>query len=179
MTCIAAVRQEGEIYMGADSAGVSGTSMQVRRDEKVCRVGDFLFGFTTSFRMGNLITFGFRAPPHDPEWSTERYMCTAFVDTIRALLKTGGFARVENGVEQGGEFLVAYRGRLFQVCSDFQVGENLSPFAAVGCGADLALGSLHTTQSTGMEAVRRITLALEAAEAFSTSVRRPFLVEKA
>ncbi len=54
MTCIAAVAHEGNVWMGADSAGVSGLALAVRRDPKIYRVGDFLFGFTSSFRMGQL-----------------------------------------------------------------------------------------------------------------------------
>ena len=43
MTCIAAVAHEGNVWMGADSAGVAGLALAVRRDPKIYRVGDFLF----------------------------------------------------------------------------------------------------------------------------------------
>lgn len=175
MTCIAAVVHEGDVWMGADSAGVGGLSLAVRRDPKIYRVGDFLFGFTSSFRMGQLLGYKFSPPAHHNDVNVERYMATAFIDALRDTLKDGGYARTENGTETAGEFLVGYRGRIFRVCSDYQVGENLAPFDAVGCGAELALGALHATREKSP--CDRVTLALEAAEAFSAGVRRPFLVQ--
>lgn len=177
MTCIAAVTHNGTVWMGADSAGVAGLSLSVRRDPKIYRVGEFLFGFTSSFRMGQLLGYKFTPPQHHSEWDAGRYMATVFIDALRETLKAGGYARTDNGEEHGGTFLAGYRGRIFRVDSDFQVGENLHPFDAVGCGADLALGALHATSSVAPK--ERILLALEAAEAFSAGVRRPFIVEQA
>lgn len=176
MTCIAAVAHEGNVWMGADSAGVAGLSLAVRRDPKIYRVGDFLFGFTSSFRMGQLLGYKFTPPQHHSEWDAERYMTTVFIDSLRDTLKAGGYARTDNGAEVAGEFLVGYRGRIFRVCSDYQVGENVEPFDAVGCGAELALGALHATRDKPPAA--RVGAALEAAEAFSAGVRRPFRVEQ-
>lgn len=51
MTCIVGLEHNGRVYIGADSAGVSGWDLTVRADKKVFRNGSFLFGFTDSFRM--------------------------------------------------------------------------------------------------------------------------------
>jgi ATP-dependent protease HslVU (ClpYQ) peptidase subunit len=176
MTCIVAVAEDGIVWMGADSAGVSGLSLAVRRDPKIYRVGEFLFGFTSSFRMGQLLGYKFTPPLHHAEWSVERYMTTVFIDALRDTLKAGGYARTNNGAEEAGEFLVCYSGRIFRVCSDYQVGENMEPFDSVGCGSDLALGALHATRGE-MTPEDRVEAALEAAEAFSAGVRRPFHIE--
>lgn len=174
MTCIAAVAQDGNVWMGADSAGVVGYALVVRRDPKIYRVGEFLFGFTSSFRMGQLLGYKFSPPPHHSEWDTARYMTTVFIDALRDTLKAGGYARTDNGTEAAGEFLVGYRGRIFRVESDYQVGENVERFDAVGCGAQLALGALHATRDK--PPADRVGAALEAAEAFSAGVRGPFIV---
>ena len=176
MTCIAAVAHEGNVWIGADSAGVAGLSLMIRRDPKIYRVGDFLFGFTSSFRMGQLLGYKFTPPQHHGEWDVERYMTTAFIDALRDTLKSGGYARTNNGAEEAGTFLVGYRGRIFRVESDYQVGESVEPFDAVGCGAEIALGALHATRDK--PPADRVGAALEAAEAFSAGVRRPFLVEQ-
>ena len=176
MTCIAAVVHDGTVYMGADSAGVSGLALAVRRDPKIYRVGEFLFGFTSSFRMGQLLGYKVSPPQHHGEWDADRYMTTVFIDALRDTFKTGGYARTDNGAEVAGEFLVGYRGRIFRVCSDYQVCENVEPFDAIGCGAELALGALHATRDK--PPADRVVMALEAAEAFSAGVRRPFRVEQ-
>jgi len=175
MTCIVALVDENIVWMGADSAGVSGMSLTVRKDPKIYRVGEMLFGFTSSFRMGQLIGYKLELPVHEADISTERYMNTSFIDALRDTLKDGGYARTKDGAEEAGNFLVGYRGRIFNINSDYQVGENLVDYDSVGCGSDIALGSLFSTSSRGPE--DRIRIALEAAEAFSGGVRKPFLID--
>ena len=178
MTCVVALRAgDGRILMGADSAGVGGYAMQTRLDPKIYRVGEALIGFTTSFRMGQLLGYGLSLPDHHADVPVERFMVTAFVDAVRGCLKTGGYARKENEVERGGTFLVAYRGRIFNIEDDYQVGESAVPYHAIGCGFDLALGSLHATDVLEVAPEKRVLMALEAASQFSAGVRRPFLVQ--
>lgn len=179
MTCIVALRHEGVIYMGCDSAGVGGYSRQNRMDPKIYRVGEMLIGFTTSFRMGQLLGYSLTPPRHRADVPVENYMATAFINAVRDCLKTGGWAEKDKEVERGGTFLVAYKGRIFEVESDYQVGERAEPFSAVGCGVDLALGSLYTSmRDASMQPRPRVALALEAAAAFSAGVYPPFKIEE-
>lgn len=175
MTCVIVIKEGGTVYMGADSAGSDLYTIRTRIDPKVHKVGPFMFGFTTSFRMGQLLAHSFAAPDRDPRISVEKFMSTSFVDAVRACLKAGGYAGKSNEVESGGTFLVAYEGRAFTVYDDYQVAESALPYEAVGCGTDMAMGSLFTTQGGSMAPGARIELALRAAEAFSCGVRGPFV----
>lgn len=176
MTAVCAVVHEGKVHMGADRAGVSGLGLAVRRDEKVFVSGPMVMGFTTSFRMGQLLRWTFTAPTQPEGVSDERYMSGVFVDAVRDCLKVGGFAKRENEVEQGGNFLVGYHGRIWEVSSDYQVGELVDPYNAVGCGYELCLGSLHTTREFDLDPDVRLLMALESAERFSAGVRGPFVL---
>lgn len=176
MTCIVGLVEQGTVYVGADSAGVSGLDIRVRADPKVFRVGSYLIGYTTSFRMGQLLRFGFAPPEQDPRHSDDEHMMTVFVDAVRERFKGGGYATVNNNVETGGTFLIGYRGRLYIVQQDYQVGVPVLPYDAVGCGADMALGALYATE--GGRPRDRVLLALQAAEQFSGGVRRPFVIEE-
>jgi len=178
MTCVIAIKQDGVVYMGADSAGSNLYNIRTRVDPKIYKVGPFMFGFTTSFRMGQLLGHAFVAPDRDPRISTEKFMATAFIDAVRNCLKNGGWASKTNETEEGGTFLVAYEGRIFEVDSDYQVGESVLPYEAVGCGAETAMGSLYTTNAMQMEPNKRIEMALQAAEEFSCGVRSPFIFDK-
>lgn len=186
MTCVVALRHEGVIYMGCDSAGVGGWySRQNRVDPKIYRVGEMLIGFTTSFRMGQLLGYSLTAPHHHPDVPIEKYMATTFVDAVRACLKAGGWASKDKEVEIGGNFLVAYKGRIFEIQSDYQVAEGHEAYNAVGCGQDLALGSFYTSDlsvlGTGDQAELariRVRTALAAAAAFSAGVHPPFRIEE-
>lgn len=129
MTCIVALKHtDGEIYMGCDSAGVGGYSRSNRLDPKIYRVGEMLIGFTTSFRMGQLLGYSLTLPRHHADVPSETYMATEFINAVRACLKNGGWAEKEKEVERGGTFLVAYKGRIFGVQSDYQVAENAEPY---------------------------------------------------
>jgi hypothetical protein len=175
MTCITGLVHNGTVYIGGDSAGVGGWSLTVRADSKVFRNGDFLFGFTSSFRMGDILRYSFSPPHRHSDEDIDRYMRTTFIDAVRACLRDKGYARNSSGEETGGQFLVGYAGRLFNVDVDFQVGEALDGFEAVGCGGDIAKGALFATLSSPPR--ERILLALQASERFNSGVRGPFVVE--
>jgi ATP-dependent protease HslVU (ClpYQ) peptidase subunit len=173
MTAIVGLVHDGCVYIGGDSAGVDGYSLTVRADGKVFRNGLFLFGFTTSFRMGQLIRYALEPP--SPEGDLEHFMAVSFVDAVRSCLKEGGWARKDNEREEGGTFLVGVAGRLFAVHEDYQVAEAADGYAAVGSGEQVALGALYATADTDMEPGERVLVALRAAERFNAGVRGPFV----
>jgi len=174
MTVIVGLVHEGSVYIGGDSAGISGLSLTVRADTKVFHNGPYLFGFTGSFRMGQLIHHAMTPP--EPKRPVEKFMSTTFVDSLRGCLKEGGWARKESDREEGGTFLVGVSGRLFIIESDYQVGFTADGYAAVGCGDEIALGALYATAGTDMPPRKRVQVALKAAERFSAGVRAPFVV---
>lgn len=173
MTCIVGLVHDGKTYIGADSLGVKTPWLQKtdRKDPKVFENNGFVIGFTSSFRMGQVLAHSFNPPKVHADDNLFRYMVTDFIDAVRSTLKSAGYARRDNDVESGGEFLVGYRNRLFQVCSDYQVAENRCGYAAVGCGAEFAMGSLHATQALGdLHPQEEVLMALEAAVTFSAGV---------
>jgi ATP-dependent protease HslVU (ClpYQ) peptidase subunit len=176
MTCIIGLQHEGAIYVGGDSAGVGGYSLTVRADEKVFINGAFIMGFTSSFRMGQLLRYSLKPPTYHPDVDLATYMVTDFINAVRECLKAGGYARKEKEAEESGTFLVGFKGGLFKIDSDYQVGISALPYDAVGCGQDIALGAMFANSSLLPE--DRIRQALEAAEAFSAGVRRPFVIKK-
>ncbi|WP_306204046.1 hypothetical protein [Actinoplanes sp. RD1] len=176
MTAIVGVEQGGRVYVGGDSAGVSGLLLTVRADEKVFRKDKYVFGFTTSFRMGQLLRYSLTLP--EPAGDLEAFMSTVFVDALRECLKAGGWARKDNDREEGGTFLVGVQGRLFTIHDDYQVAKAADGFAAVGCGEEPALGALYATAGTGLGPRKRVLRALAAAERFNGGVRGPFLCLK-
>jgi len=175
MTCIVGFVEGSTVWMGGDSAGVGGWDLTVRSDVKVFRNGPMLFGFTTSFRMGQLLRFALTVPPRHPDVDVEKFMTTTFIDAVRECLKSHGWAVKDKEQETGGQFLVGYEGRLFCIDADYQVGVPLDGFDAVGCGAQIAKGALFA--SAHIQGRERVELALRAAERHSAGVRGPFHVE--
>lgn len=178
MTCIVGLidKKNDKVYIGGDSAGVGGLDIRERKDVKVFKVGEFVIGCTSSFRMIQLIRFSFNPPKIHADVDVYRYMCTEFVDALRQCFKNGGFAKTVNGEESGGTFLVAYKNRLFEIEDDFQVAENFDDYSSCGCGFKYALGALNVVDDT-LSPEDKIKKALETAVKFSAGVRPPFVIE--
>jgi len=182
MTCIAGIEHAGKVWIGGDSAGSDGSSLTIRADEKVWVDKGFAFGFTSSFRMGQLLRYKLTLAlerhevPVDDAAAEIKFMSTAFIDGVRTVLKEGGYAKVVNGEESGGTFLVGWRGKLYQVESDFQVGRAVQGFDAVGSGGSWATGALYVLRDGNGTPESKILAALDAAEKLTPYVRGPFKV---
>lgn len=190
MTCIVGIAVNGAVIIGADSmAGDGHWNRRVRADRKVFKNGELIFGFTTSFRMGQLLEHSLTPPPIQEGMEPYAYAVKLLIPEIRNTLRAGGFMKTENGVESGGNFLVGFRGSLFEVDHDFQVAQSTEHFEAVGCGAQYAMGAMHVAYDIGFRSrqtpgearasdvdVARAVLAqgLEAAARFSAGVAGPF-----
>lgn len=172
MTCIVGLVHNGDVYIGGDSAGVAGLSITIRSDEKVFGNGPFIMGFTTSFRMGQLLRYKLSPPAQTVHQGDMEYMVTSFIDACRQCFSQNGFGDKDASV--GGNFLVGYHGKLYNIEGDYQVGVPKLPFDAVGCGSDLALGAMFATE--GMSPEKRIGAALSAASTFSAGVAPPFTI---
>lgn len=174
MTCVVAMIKKGTVYMGADSAASNGWETRIRKDKKVFKNGPMIFGFCGSFRIGQLLQHKLAIPNHAVDKDVYQYMVQDFIEAVRACLKEGGAAQTdkETHTMDFSNFMVGYRGRLFYIQADFQVGEPRDIYHAIGCGENYALGSLHRRHSA--DPYTSLRLALEAAEHFSNGVRGPF-----
>lgn len=172
MTCIVGLVDNGVVYIGGDSAGVSGLSISVRTDEKIFTNGPFIMGFTTSFRMGQLLRYKLDPPKQTVNCDDMKYMVTNFIDSVIKCFTDNGYGSKNNG----GIFLVGYNSKLYTIDTDFQVGIPTLPYDAVGCGADLALGAMHATKDKKPK--ERIKAALQAAAAHNAGVIAPFIIVK-
>lgn len=185
MTCIVGIEHETGVYIGGDSAGIAGWQLTVRADPKVFQVGEFLYGMAGSFRLGNLLRYAFMPPPLPKKRKhLHAYMATDFVDALRVVVDAGGYREKKNEVESlhNASVLVAVRDRLFDLDNDFQIGIPASGYTAIGCGSEVALGSLFSTATETrlafeLDPETRVLIALSAAEAHNIGVRGPFIIE--
>lgn len=177
MTCIVGLAAKGRVIMGADSAGSDGARIAYRADAKLFATGAYVIGFTTSYRMGQLLQYSLTPPVLDT-WDIDRFMATRFVNAVRGCLEAGGWlGKDEERREEGGTFLVGIRDHLYAIEGDFQIERVHDGYNAVGSGAHFALGSLHATQDLEEATLReRVEWALEAAAHHCPTVAEPFLL---
>lgn len=84
MTCIVGMVEGGRVWIGGDSAGVAELELTVRADEKVFTNGPYVFGFTSSFRMGQLLRYKLK-PPKPPRFGDlMAFMVNDFIEAVRS-----------------------------------------------------------------------------------------------
>jgi len=176
MTCIVGFARDGEVVIGGDSAGISNYDRRIVAYPKVFKRTFFVIGYTSSFRMGQLLQYTLAVPLQKKEQTDHEFMCTTFIDAVKKCLKDGEYATKSNDVLTGGTFLVGYRGNIYKVCDDFQVFKSTEGYEACGCGDRYALGAIRTHLALQPKAnLNSIVInALEIATHFSAGVHGPF-----
>lgn len=182
MTCIIGLEYSGKVYIGGDSASASGWDIRTTSLRKVFLNGQYLIGYTTSFRMGQLLQYA-TLPEYPDTWSrdrdtTLRFMVTEFIPAVRKIFADEGYTRIDNNREEAGTFLIGYRGFLFNISDDFQVNQYQDGIASIGCGASYGLGALEILLNWHPdEPERNLISALQASGKFSNGVCPPYYVE--
>ncbi len=179
MTCIVGLVDGKNVLIGGDAAATSNSTITLRSDPKVFRVGEYIMGYTSSFRMGDILELRCPAPSPLPKGKSLReHLIRNWVDQhLRRVYKILGYIKVESGSDYGGTFLIGTRDQLCEINDNFQVGTPMNGYVVVGSGTSYALGALHAMSSikklTGKEKVRK---ALQAAAAHNAYVRAPFTI---
>lgn len=146
MTCIVGYvdKSDGRIIMGSDSIAASGWDKRIQEIPKVFIKNEkMIIGYTTSFRMGQLLEYSLILPEHPSEKSDHEYLCTDFINSVKKCFKDNDFAEVKNNVVGGGTFLVGYKGNIYKIFSDFQVSLSIDGYDACGCGESYALAAIY------------------------------------
>lgn len=181
MTCTIGFtdKSAGVSWLGGDSLSSNGYTKNPELSPKVFRNESFknvLIGGTTTFRHLDLLRYTETLfDEADVLKHTEidhRFMVTKFIPKVISLFKDGVVAEDEKN--RGGNFIVATPSRVFEVQNDYSVLEPEDGMCAVGCGWDVAMGSLVTTAGMDLPPQDRIILALKAAERCCCGVQRPF-----
>lgn len=177
MTCIVGIAKDGRVYIGADSLGSDGYVKDVFKQSKVFTKEGFIIGYTSSYRMGQLLERSW-SPPKRKEGVEDDldYIIDEVIPSIRRSFKDGGYSEISNNKEEGGFFLMGYRGRIFIVQGDFSVLEPVSGYTSTGSGEAFAKGSLYSTEGE-KDIKKRITLAIEAASRHCSSVGLPVSIK--
>lgn len=178
MTVIVGLVDGGTVWMGADGLGSSTCGAYPRASEclKLFRRGEMLIAVSGELRVAQVVEHVMAIPEHDDGTSPMAYMVGRFVPALRAALIDGGWkVEFELGAP-GWSILIGYRAVLYGIYSTLQIDVTSRPYIALGCGMDVAHGSLHTTQGLGWAPAQRIMLALQAAAEHDVHVAEPFTV---
>jgi ATP-dependent protease HslVU (ClpYQ) peptidase subunit len=168
MTCIVGIENNGVVHLGGDIQGTGGNNKIVHTQPKVFNRKGVLFGFTTSYRFGQILEHSLPTPvvPEDQD-DVYRWLITVLIPDIRKALR-------DEGYEGGGNCLIGVRGQLWELQNDFSVLRSVRGYAAVGSGYEYAMGSLTTSVAAGLSSTQdyigAVKRAISVAGTFSPSV---------
>jgi len=169
MTCIVGIQTGNKAVICGDSFGGSDYIKHVIAKPKVFEANGIVMGYTSSFRMGQLLEYATNFDVSKIK-DVDRFIHTEFIDHIREIFKDNGYSKVESNVEEGGSFLVAINGELYEIQEDYAVLKNADGIHAIGAGYQYALGAMHATQKED----NKIVEGLRAAAYYSPFVCEPF-----
>lgn len=171
MTCIVAIKHKDSVLVGGDSAACRQDEITIVSEPKVFKNGQFVIGYTGSFRIGQLLQYSFKPPRLNNNENIREFMINKFVSRLQVCLRENEAIK-PTSVQTSCEFIVAVKNEIYTVGVDYSVTGVASEFAAVGSGALYALGSLYSTSH--LKPSDRATVALKCASHFSPWVREPF-----
>lgn len=155
MTVVVGVRHKQGVVLAADAqwSWSNDNRMADLAQPKVHSLLDTLaVGYCGSGRFGQILTYHLTDSLEDPflprEDRDEQYWAVReFIPYLRDVTSAHGHLHIleADQTESFGEsaFLLAVRGVLFLVESDFSVNQHRLPYEAVGSGSENAMGVLH------------------------------------
>lgn len=145
MTCIIATIYEGKVHMIGDCMGSNGFIKNIfTKTPKVFSVGDFIIGYTTSFRMGQILQYSWTPPTRlVNDLDDDKYLYKEVIDSIKKCFENNGFGNKEKQEFEAGNFLIGWHGRLFEMQPNMSLME-VEDFASVGGGSYHAVAALKT-----------------------------------
>ena len=179
MTCIIGFidKQNDCVWMGSDSLGSNGYTKSVQHQTKSFKHSvfkDVVIGSTTTFRHIDLLKYSedlFDELDMYKETDIDhKYMVTKFIPKVITLFEEN----IKDTKEKGANFIVGAKNKLYEILPDYSVLEPELGFCAVGCGEEVAMGSLLTSKYMDLPPNEAIELALQAAEKYCCGVQRPF-----
>jgi len=180
MTCVIGLKTQNDVYLAADSVCTDTQTLHLhtRNERKIFTNGNAIFGYSGLCRLPQVVEYNFKMPKQTQKDDME-FLCSTFVDALRKCFKKASFTELQSGREFfAGQLLLGYKNNIYEIEGDFTIMNEINAmaghnFTAIGCGRDLALGSLYSS-STVKDHKVRLREALEVAEKYSSGVAKPF-----
>lgn len=168
MTLVIAVKdQDGNVYIGSDNRAWS-DNYYYDDEFKLIEVGDYVVGYTCSYRTAQIIEFN---KDKFPQSIQSRKDVFDFGQTLKGLMhEDGQIDKAEAGadLDHNVGLLIATKDRVYQVLGNYQFAEMEQ--AAVGAGQHYSLGYYNGQQDLDIETSEKVRLAIENTGKFTHTV---------
>lgn len=174
MTCIVALTDGKDVHMAGDLMAHNGFTGNVLDKSKVFIKEGFIVGYTTSFRMGQILEYAWTPPSKKESQTEDSYIYIDIVNSFREVFSQNGYGNKDGIEDHSGEFIFGYKGRLFLHQQNYSILESNS-FVATGSGGYHAEAAIATMLKHGVyegEYECLLGSAIEVASSFVSSVSR-------
>lgn len=169
MTAIVGFTHNKTVYIAGDSLGSNGEEKFEYKASKVFKNNNFIFGYTDSFRFGEILEYEFVPPEHKAGIEDKAYLVTAFIPKLRETLERCKYVKADDKCGNGF-FLMGYKGRLYKVQGDWSVLEPAEGYSAVGSGSSFCIGAMTVLKDLKLSPFEKVIKAIE-----SASKHNPFV----
>jgi len=145
MTCIVAFKtEEGHSIIAGDYMASNGHHFNKVANSKVFNKSESCaIGYTSSFRMGQILEHYWTLPPRVEGQTAENFVNVTLVESIRAIFKTYGYGTKDGLEDLGGTFILLYEDRIYCMQFNYSLLDYDSEIIAIGSGTDAALGAIY------------------------------------
>lgn len=176
MTCIVGLECSDGAIIAGDFCGSDGFSYQTMVPSKVFKHSGMMFGYTSTFRFGQIIEHILNNntlhPPTNVE-DTYRWLVMEFVPRLRQVLVDSNYT-----IERGCNAVVVVNSQAWELQNDLSILRNDAGLCTVGCGCDHSEASILTQlltkfpdrRPTMEEAKPIVELAFKVSGSFLTGV---------
>ena len=141
MTAIVGFTKDNTVYLAGDTLGSNSNLKSEYTESKVFKNGSFIFGYTDTFRFGEILEYNFVPPEHTKGVSDKAFLVKDFIPKLRNVLEECKYVKAEDKAGNG-TFLMGYRGKLYKVQSDWSILEPTCGYTAVGSGDEICIGAI-------------------------------------
>jgi len=157
MTAIVGFTKDGIVYMAGDTLGSSEYT-----ESKVFKNGEFLIGYTSSFRFGQILEYEFCPPNRLEGLKDKEYIVKYFIKELRKCLEENKYTSQDSKGESG-ICLLGYRGNLYKIQSDFSILQSAYGYDACGSGDLICLDALGILKDLDISPKDKVIKAIEIA----------------
>jgi hypothetical protein len=188
MSCVIGLVTDECVWLASDEAACDGNVVIGNGFPKIIERAVQISGSLKSFGIGigavgevgiaNALQFFLTVPAINSDEShivyPDKYIVKELIPAIRTAYTEAG---IEDG-NAGNDMLIAFMGQLYSVGERLDVIIPKLGFDAIGSGREIALGSMYTTTTMGMDAVDTVHSAMVAADILTAYVRGPYTITK-
>lgn len=156
MTCIIAHTNGTSSFIAGDKLGSNGFTKSVQAEPKVfekefikhnedglTRTKEVMaLGYTTSFRMGQLLNYNLNLPEQVAGETFAQYLVLKVIPIIRQMFKEEWGSRDASQDVGGGQFIILHNHTIYEVQEDFSVLQPKTQITAVGSGTYHAIAAM-------------------------------------